>query len=65
MKKFNEYCDLLCEYSEFPKQDLGGANSCKTFDVLYCNLLEKHVTKNGKCVASKLEEISKNAETGI
>jgi len=56
MKKYQIYCDLYCKYAEFPKKDLGASNSCRTFDVLYCNLLEKHVTKNSKCEANELEK---------
>ncbi len=46
-----KYCDLSYEYAEFPKEDLSGAKSCRTFDVLYCSLLERNVLKNSKCEA--------------
>lgn len=47
--KPQEYCDLMCEYATFPEVDLGAGRSCRTFDVLYCKLLEENVLKNDKC----------------
>jgi hypothetical protein len=42
------WCDLRCEHADFAKQDsLDG--SCRTFQSLWCRLLEKHVTKNAPC----------------
>lgn len=50
-EKLPTYCDLTCKYADFPKQDLGASRSCRTFDVLYCSLLEQNVLKNSKCQA--------------
>jgi hypothetical protein len=42
------FCDLLCEFSDFAKIDaLDG--SCRTFQSLWCKKLQKHVTKNAPC----------------
>lgn len=49
MEKPQEYCDMYCIYAQFPKEDLGSGRSCRTFDVLYCSLLEQNVLKNDKC----------------
>jgi len=42
------WCDLRCEHADFAKVDaLDG--SCRTFQSLWCEVLEKHVTKNAPC----------------
>ena len=42
------WCDLRCKHADFAKLDaLDG--SCRTFHSLYCQKLEKHVTKNSPC----------------
>lgn len=42
------WCDLRCEHADFAKErDLDG--SCRTFQALWCNKLEKHVAKNAPC----------------
>lgn len=47
-----KWCDLRCEHADFPRADaLDGSNSCRTFLSLWCNKLEKHVTKNAPCEA--------------
>ena len=46
------FCDMRCEHADFPKEDkMDGANSCRTFAAIWCNLLEQHVTKNAPCPA--------------
>lgn len=43
-----KWCDLLCEYADFAKEDaLDGA--CRTFQSLWCEKLKKHVAKNAPC----------------
>lgn len=43
-----KWCDLRCEYADFAKVDaLDG--SCRTFLSIWCNKLNKHVTKNAPC----------------
>ena len=45
-----KWCDLRCEYADFPKEDaLDGSKSCRTFIALWCNKLQKIVTKNSPC----------------
>ncbi|NOX87803.1 MAG: hypothetical protein GXO77_02175 [Calditrichaeota bacterium] len=47
-----KFCDLRCEYAEFPKDDaIDGSGTCRTFLALWCKKLEKHVTKNAPCEA--------------
>lgn len=50
-----KYCDLSCEYAEFPDQLADGSNSCMTFSALYCKLLGRLVDKNGPCQAELLD----------
>jgi hypothetical protein len=42
------FCDLRCESADFAK---AGAldGSCRTFQSLWCEKLERHVTKNAPC----------------
>lgn len=43
-----KWCDLRCEHADVAKVDaLDG--SCHTFHALWCQSLEKHVTKNAPC----------------
>ncbi len=43
-----KWCDLRCEHVDFAKLDaLDG--SCRTFQSLWCEKLQKHVTKNAPC----------------
>lgn len=44
-----KYCDLNCEYAEFPQQLSDGSLSCRTFIGLYCKKLQQIVPKNGRC----------------
>ena len=45
-----KFCDLRCEYAEFPKQEhVDGANSCRTVAALWCKQLEQIVSKNAPC----------------
>ena len=45
-----KFCDMRCEFADFAKdQAIDGSNSCRTFMALWCNKLEKHVTKNAPC----------------
>lgn len=47
-----KFCDLRCEYAEFPKEDaIDGSGTCRTFLALWCRKLEKYVTKNAPCEA--------------
>lgn len=43
-----KWCDLRCEHADFAKVDaLDG--SCRTFQSVWCDALQKHVTKNAPC----------------
>ena len=45
-----KFCDLRCEHASFPREDnIDGANSCRTFAALYCDILKTYVTKNAPC----------------
>jgi hypothetical protein len=45
-----KFCDLRCEFAEFPdQQHLDGANSCRTFAALWCTQLQEIVAKNSPC----------------
>jgi len=56
-----KYCDLDCEYAEFPDKLTDGSLSCRTFVGLYCKKLKRIVPKHGRCIA-EIEEQSKTAE---
>jgi hypothetical protein len=45
-----KFCDLRCEHAESAKAEaIDGSKSCRTFQALWCNQLNKHVTKNAPC----------------
>jgi len=45
-----DFCDLRCQYAEFPKSDaIDGSGSCRTFVGLYCALKKSLVMKNRIC----------------
>jgi hypothetical protein len=45
-----DFCDLRCQYAEFPKTDaIDGSGSCRTFVGLYCTLKKTLVMKNKIC----------------
>jgi len=45
-----DFCDLRCQYAEFPKTDaIDGSGSCRTFVGLYCALKKCLVMKNKIC----------------
>jgi len=45
-----KYCDLHCEFAEFPEKLSDGFLSCRTFIGLYCKKLKHIVPKNARCV---------------
>ena len=49
-----EYCDLLCPYADFPK-DNSYEGACRRERVIYCKLLNQLVLKNAPCKAIKLK----------
>jgi len=47
-----KFCDLRCEFADFPRDEaIDGSGTCRTFLALWCNKLQKHVTKNAPCEA--------------
>ena len=45
-----DFCDLRCQYAEFPKSEaIDGSGSCRTFVGLYCALKKSLVMKNKIC----------------
>jgi len=55
-----KYCDLNCEYAEFPQQLSDGSLSCRTFIGLYCKKLQQIVPKNGPCLVELDEPRNQN-----
>ncbi|HOO13861.1 MAG: hypothetical protein WCZ01_05285 [Candidatus Neomarinimicrobiota bacterium] len=48
-----KYCDLSCEYAEFPDKLSDGSATCQTFIAIHCKLLDRLVDKNGICPAEQ------------
>jgi hypothetical protein len=48
-----KFCDLKCEYADWPKELSDGSKSCRTFIGLWCQLKEKIVHKNAPCAEKK------------
>ena len=42
------WCDLRCRHADFAKMDAMDGD-CRTFQSLWCDKLEHHVTKNAPC----------------
>ena len=43
-----QWCDNRCPHADFAKLDAMDG-SCHTFQSLWCDVLQKHVTKNAPC----------------
>jgi len=56
-----KFCDLNCEYARFPDTLCDGSNTCRTFIGLYCEKLERIVSKNGPCQVEMESEEEKNS----
>lgn len=58
-----KWCDLSCEHASFPKlQAVDGAGSCRTFQALHCDRLQRLVHKNAPCPCE--EQGANDAEEG-
>ena len=58
-----DFCDLMCEYAEHPKEmAVDGAGSCRTFVAIYCNSKKSLVHKNMPCTMKKLKMQKKGEE---
>ena len=44
-----KWCTMTCEHADWPKDNIDGAKSCRTFNAIYCKALEQHVTRNTPC----------------
>ena len=44
-----KWCTMSCEHAEWPRDNVDGAKSCRTFNALWCNALNQHVTRNSPC----------------
>ncbi|GBE30504.1 MAG TPA: hypothetical protein ENH10_01450 [Bacteroidetes bacterium] len=44
-----KWCTMDCEQANWPKDNIDGAKSCRTFNAIYCATLEQHVTRNTPC----------------
>ncbi len=45
-----EFCDLSCRHARWPEKDaLDGSGSCRTFQAIYCEKKDRHVSKNMPC----------------
>jgi hypothetical protein len=46
------FCDMGCEHADWPRDEaLDGSGSCRTFQAIHCNKLNRVVHKNGPCQA--------------
>jgi hypothetical protein len=51
-----KWCDLRCPAASFPEEEgVDGAQSCRTFQALYCEKLDRLVYKNNRCMAESSE----------
>ena len=58
-----EFCDLNCEYAEWPKEEgLDGAGSCMTFQAVYCRKKKRNVHKNMPCKEKQKKREKLNQE---
>ena len=46
-----KWCTIDCEQARWPRENVDGAKSCRTFNALWCMELEQHVTRNTPCAA--------------
>lgn len=44
-----KWCTMACEHAEWPRDNVDGAKSCRTFNAIWCLALEQHVTRNTPC----------------
>lgn len=58
-----KYCDLSCEYAEFPQQLSDGSYTCRTFIALYCKKLGRLVDKNGPCQSGNISNSQNKSQS--
>lgn len=44
-----KWCTMDCSDADWPRDNVDGAKSCRTFNALWCKQLEAHVTRNTPC----------------
>ncbi len=44
-----KWCTMACEHAEWPRENVDGAKSCRTFNALWCKALGQHVARNAPC----------------
>jgi|GEM_PF-1017708 len=44
-----KWCSMDCEHADWPRENVDGSKSCRTFSAIWCKVLEGHVTKNTPC----------------
>jgi hypothetical protein len=44
-----KFCTIACEYAEWPRDNVDGAKSCRTFSAIWCTALNQHTTRNAPC----------------
>ncbi len=44
-----KWCTMECEHATWPRKNVDGSGSCRTFSALWCEVLKQHVTKNTPC----------------
>ncbi|MBS1261077.1 MAG: hypothetical protein MAG453_00398 [Calditrichaeota bacterium] len=44
-----KWCTMACEHAAWPRENVDGANSCRTFNAIWCRELGEHVTRNTPC----------------
>ncbi len=52
-----KWCDFQCENASFAKDEaIDGSGSCRTFQAVWCEKLNKYVHKNSPCAANAEEQ---------
>ena len=44
-----KFCTMECEHAEWPRDNVDGGKSCRTFNAIYCRALKQHTTRNAPC----------------
>lgn len=44
-----KFCTMACEHADWPRENVDGAKSCRTFSAVWCNALKQHTTRNAPC----------------
>lgn len=44
-----KFCTMECEHADWPKDNVDGGKSCRTFNAIWCCALKQHTTRNAPC----------------